>query len=470
MDELKPTPFQQRVLAIPETFDLALLGGRGGGKSFALALLILRHAEQHREGARILYLRKSYKGIADFESLLREIFGAIYGTAARYNTQEHLWRLPTGSYLELGQLESEADYVKYQGRSFNLIIVDEAGQYSEPDLLDRLRSNLRAPSGIQPRFILAANPGGVGHAWISKRYVFKASPWEPFEEPQSGRMFVHAPSTYRDNTGIDQGEYLKNLKASCPFDPELLRAWTDGDWSIARGAFFASCLGDHNLIEPWAKIPDVSTGYFRNKSSRWGDPYISHDWGTSAPSVTLLMVESDGRNGPDGKFYPKGSILVLDEYATNQPGSLEKGMGYTVDILADRIKEMCASWEVLPQGVADDAVFSKTGISRSDSVSVSIGNEFRRHGVYFTEAKKGSRVAGWDRLRRLMADAGKLDVPGLYIARNCEYLWATLPYLARDPRKSDDVDTRGPDHGADCLRYGCLRQKRTTTVSHVSSI
>jgi hypothetical protein len=459
MDELKPTLFQERVLAIPESFDLALLGGRGGGKSFAEAWLILRHAEQYREGARILYLRKSYKGIADFESLLREIFGAIYGTAARYNTQEHLWRLPNGAYLELGQLESEADYSKYQGRSFNLIIVDEAGQYSEPDLLDRLRSNLRAPSGIQPRFVLAANPGGVGHAWISKRYVFGgASPWEPFEEKQSGRMFVHAPSTYRDNHAINQDEYLKSLKSSCPFDPELLRAWTDGDWSIARGAFFASCLGDHNLIEPWQEIPTLF--WNRHRKERWGDPYLAHDWGTSAPSVTLLMVESNGHEGPDGRFYPKGSILVLDEYASNQPGSLEKGMGYTVDILADRIKEMCQGWDVRPQGVGDDAIFARTGMA-------TIAEEFRRHGVSFREAQKGDRRTGWERMRRMLADAGKLDVPGLYIARNCSYLWSTLPYLARDPRKSDDVDTKGPDHGADALRYGILRRKLTTTVFSV---
>jgi hypothetical protein len=462
MDELKPTPFQQRVLTLPVEYDLALLGGRGGGKSFTLALLILRHAEVYGEKARILYLRRTYKGLADFESLLREIFGAIYGRSARYNSTEHVWRLPNGAYLELAQLESENDYPKFQGRSFNLIIVDEAGQFPEPDLLDRLRSNLRAPVGIQPRFVLAANPGGPGHAWIAKRYVFKASPWEPFEEEQSGRTFVHAPSTYRDNTGIDQDEYLKNLTASCPFDGELLRAWTSGDWSIARGAFFAQCLGNHNLIEPWERLP-AYRWVSQTRKQYWGDPYLSHDWGTSAPSVTLLLVESEGREGIDGRYYPRGSILVLDEYVSNQPGSLEKGMGYSVDILADRIKEMCAGWDIMPEGVADDACFARSGMA-------SIAQEFRRFGVYFREAQKGARATGWERLRRLMADGGKPDVPGLYIARNCEYLWATLPYLARDPRKPDDVDTRVNDHGADALRYGVLRRKFITTVTNIPTL
>lgn len=49
-----------------------------------------------------------------------------------YNAQEHVWRMPNGAYIELGQLESAADYAKYQGRSCTLVIVDEAGQFATP--------------------------------------------------------------------------------------------------------------------------------------------------------------------------------------------------------------------------------------------------------------------------------------------------------------------------------------------------
>ncbi len=31
--------------------------------------------------------------------------------------------------------------------------------------------------------------------------------------------------------------------------------------------------------------------------------------------------------------------------------------------------------------------------------------------------------------------------------------------LARDAKRIEDVDTTGPDHGADAIRYGCLRQE-----------
>ena len=77
--------FQQNVLTLPEEMDVFLGGGRGGGKSYCLALLALRHCEQYGEAARVLYIRKSYAGLRDFELTTREIFGMVYGTAARYN-------------------------------------------------------------------------------------------------------------------------------------------------------------------------------------------------------------------------------------------------------------------------------------------------------------------------------------------------------------------------------------------------
>ena len=40
---------------------------------------------------------------------------------------------------------------------------------------------------------------------------------------------------------------------------------------------------------------------------------------------------------------------------------LSEGIGWTVPVLADAIKAMCARWKVGPHGVADDAIFAKTG-------------------------------------------------------------------------------------------------------------
>ena len=441
--------FQENVLRVPEAYDVFLGGGRGGAKSYTEALLALRHAEQYGAKARVLYLRRTHKGCADFIALCFDLFGPIYGAALRFNAHEGLFRFPNGATLEINQLDSVADYQKFQGRSFTLLLIDEAGQYELPDLLDRLRSNLRGPKGVALRCVIAANPGDVGHQWIAARYVFKAAPWQPFLEPHSGRTFVYAPSTFVDNPFIDQEAYKRQLAASCPSDPELLRAWLEGDWSVARGAYFAAVLEEtRNATARWSAIPT-------HHGDRWLT-YLAHDFGSAAPSVTYIMAKSPGATGPDKRFYPRDSLVLVDELATYEPGNLNKGMGYTVPVLSEHIRDFCKRWKVQPAGVADDAIFAKAGHSRG-----SISDEFRAAGVTFYPAKKAERIPGWQVMRRLLQDAGKPDVPGLYVARHCEYFWATVPYLARDPRRVEDVDSRGPDHAADAVRYGCLRQSQT---------
>jgi hypothetical protein len=442
--ELKISPFQEKVLRAPEAFDLFLGGGRGGAKSYALALIALRHVEQHGAKARVLYLRLTHKGCADFVSLCFDLFGPIYGTALRFNGQEGLFRFPSGGTLEVNQLESASDYQKYQGRSFTLLLIDEAGQWPTPELLDRLRSNLRGPKGLLIRCVLAANPGDLGHAFLAQRFVFRAAPWVPFLEPKSGRQFVYAPSTFVDNPFIDQESYRKQLSASCPSDPLLLKAWLEGSWTIARGAYFAAVLDEaRNAVARWAEIP-------KHRGARW-PTYLCHDFGSSAPSVTYVVARSPGATGPDGRYYSRGSLVLVDELATNEPGNVSKGMGYTVPVLAEHIKEMCARWKVPADGCADDSIFAKGGHGAG-----SLAEEFRQCGVSFYPAKKADRLTGWAVMRRLLQDAGKPDVPGLYVARHCEYFWATVPYLGRDPRRVEDVDSRGPDHAADAVRYGCL--------------
>jgi hypothetical protein len=472
------TAFQQRVMLTPETADLFLGGGRGGGKSYAIAILMLRHAEQYGSAARMLFVRRSFPGVVDFEQTTREVFGLVYGRAASYNAASHLWRLPNGATLQLDQLETHTDFQKFQGKSYSLIATDEAGQYPDPAALDLLRSCLRAPLPIRPRYILAANPGGPGHQWIVRRHVFAAAPWAPYREEKTGRTFINCPSTFGDNPHLDQREYGAQLDAATATDPELGRAWREGDWTVLRGSYFAAVLDQGRvMVEPWnpkslpRKPPhdDAPGAWMRRMveiqsggpAPAW-DLFLAHDFGVSAPSVTFVCAESPGVEGPDRRYYPRGSIILLDELASNEPGSLERGMGYTVPVLAERIKELAKRWDMRPEGVADDAIFSRTGSSAG-----TIADEFARQGVYFRRARKGERIAGWEKMRRLLQDAGKPDRPGLYVSRLCSYWWDTIPSLPRDPRKSDDVDSRAADHAADACRYALNRLPTPTTTTSI---
>ncbi|MCW5601813.1 phage terminase large subunit [Nitrosomonas sp.] len=437
-------PWQAKAMAVPESYDLALTGGRGGGKTHLLAALFLRHCEQYQNQARCLVIRKTFPGLVDLESELRSYFFQIYGKSASFDGQKHRFTFPNGSTIQLDQLERESDFEKYQGKSYTYVAIDECGQYASPALIDRLRSSLRGPIGVPTRMIILANPGGPGHHWIAKRHALQAS-WIPYTDGATDATFVTISSTYRDNRFIDRDRYAKNLQAACSTDPELAKAWLNGDWSVMRGAYFSYVIDEsRNMIEPWPKLPSQRNGW---------QFFLAHDFGSSAPSITYLCAESPGTRGPDDRYYPKDSIILFDELALAHVDDPSKGLGLTVPAQAERILSMCVHWKVPANGVADDAIFSKTG-----SESGSIADEFRRCGVKFTGATKGRRLHGWQKMARMLADAGKPDMPGLYVSRSCRYWWETVPSLARDPRNPEDVDSRGIDHAADACRYGLTRQ------------
>jgi len=467
---ISPTEYQQRCLAVPEQYDLLMLGGRGGAKTFALLLLIARHVAEHGSSAAVLFIRQSYIGLRDAERQARLIFYSIFGEQVIYNSQTRVWRFPNGASVEFGQLESEGSYAKFQGRSFSLVACDELTQFPDARLIDLLLSNLRAKPGIPLRYIAAGNPGGVGHAWVANRFIHNGAPdWQPFTERQTKRNLVRAPSTYRDNPHIDQDQYVASLQAAAASDPELLKAWLDNDWHIARGAYFADVISEQRvMIEPWepgfprrARHGSTVGGAVRFEAisgDRW-EIFLSHDYGSAAPSVTYICALSPGSIAPDGRYYPRGSIVLLDELATHVPDDLNRGLRWTVPELAAEIIRLAEYWHIRPQGVADDAIFASHG-----SQAGSIADEFRKAGVTFWRAHKKQRVPGWHKMRTLLRQAGSPDVPGLYVSRRCKYWWATVPALARDERRPDDVDSRGPDHGADCTRYGILGFYKATVT------
>src|SRR5690606_13341799 len=98
---------------------------------------------------------------------------------------------------------------------------------------------------------------------------------------------------------------------------ELLRAWVEGDWTVARGAFFASCLEEsRNAVEPWTEIP-----------KGW-ETWLAHDFGSSAPSVTYVCAQSPGDNFA-GSWWPRDSIVLVDELAAHRRDNLNVGLGWT---------------------------------------------------------------------------------------------------------------------------------------------
>ena len=80
----------------------------------------------------------------------------------------------------------------------------------------------------------------------------------------------------------------------------------------------------------------------------------------------------------------------------------------------------------------------------------SILDLFTENSVWFTPAIN-DRQAGWGRMR-LLLESGRVGV----WKGKAPYLCHTLPKLARNPGKADDILDKQDDHGADALRYGLM--------------
>lgn len=453
---MEPTAYQHAVLEIPEEYNLFLGGGRGGGKSTAGCLLVLRHVEQYGEHAKVLMVRQSYLALEEIETTLVKLFNHAYNGRIQYNQQKHKIWAPGGGTVELGQLKTRSDYLKFQGRETTLLFCDEVTQYASQTELRKLRSNLRGPVGVPLRTIYAANPGGAGHVEVSRAHINGRVPWRPYRvelTPIAGETEVHGstwvtcPSVLDDNPHIDQDEYRAKLREACLGDENLLKAWLKGDWDAVGGAFFLEHWGPWLLIEDDGWKPTVG----------W-DSLWSFDYGMSAPGCALggAVAEDRGLVGPHGVVYPHKSKIITVEVHSASREDPARGLEWPINRWAEKLVDAGVVHGITPKGVADDA----RGLGLDDTVISKLKEGVPgRGGLSMVKPNKTSRIAGWGALKTHMLATKKADPdqPWLHIvATKCPYLCETLPALPRHTRHIEDCDTNANDHAADALRYFVL--------------
>ena len=281
-NEIRPTRYQMALMAIQESVNLLVHGGRGGGKTRGYCFIIMRHLEKYGQDARVLILRKELRGTSElWDDLL--LLGAAFFGDVRPNKNERMIRIPNGGFIKIAHLTDYRDYQALQGQSFTLLVVDEGTQITEWSLVNQVQSNLRSTNpNITPRTILATNPGGPSHNHIHGKYIVGHKPHEVFTV--DGKQWIHSHSTYRDNEFLPNNgaDYRRQLEGSSAHDPVLQRQWIDGSWESATGLMFPHFnAAVHVIPRHLLRTMEGQDHIFK----------IAADWGLSSPSVALLGIK-----------------------------------------------------------------------------------------------------------------------------------------------------------------------------------
>lgn len=435
----EPQPKQQMLLDCPIE-DVLFGGARGGGKSDALLGDWLEHAASHPRHAAGLLLRRTTIEMGELQNRALQIFPS---TGGKWHAQHRTWRWREGAYLRMHYLEREKDATRYQGHSYSWIGVDEMTQWATPNGLDLLRATMRSAHGVPCYWRGTANPGGVGHNWVRRRYIDPAPALTPFVD-ELGTQRVFIPSTLEDNLILQHNDphYWQRVQASAAGRDDLLKAWRFGLWDIVAGGMFDDIWQPATHILAPFRIP-----------ANWRVDR-SHDWGSAKPFCTLWHAESNGEQLPDGRTFPRGTLFVIAEDYGCKPGKENDGIGGTPALICGRVKAIEAGLGRKAQpGPADDPLWD---VSRGAAMI----DEHVKLGVSWLRPNKGpgSRITGWTMLRqRLMASTQQpMEQPGLFIFHTCRHLIRTLPVLPRDSKNPDDIDTDAEDHAADALRLKLL--------------
>jgi hypothetical protein len=238
-------PHPRQVDFLKLTCEEALYGGAGGaGKSWTLLTWLGEGASQ--PGYTGIFFRRTYPQLTTGNDspwvLSQEMYRALGGEP---NESSHTWKFPSGAQIVFRHLQHANSVFNYQGPAFHRVAFDELTQYPEDMytyLFSRMRKHADFPIACGMR--AATNPGGLGAAWVRKRFVtqeaidFIASldlkeptPPNTVFWPSPDTAFV--PARVVDNPTIDVDDYLSRLKRRC--GPVLAAQIAAGDWTVSEG-------------------------------------------------------------------------------------------------------------------------------------------------------------------------------------------------------------------------------------------
>ncbi len=229
----KPHPgpqaeFMQRVE------DVALFGGsKGPGKTDALLYESLY--QKDKKNYRALILRRTYPQL---QEILDRAHGAFPLLGGKWDGGKSRYRFPSGALITFGHCQNEEDKRRYQGHEYQYIGFDQLDEFAESQFNFICMQNRTSDPTLKCYIRATANPGGVGHWWVKRRFIDNKKPGNTyvieFKIPHGRvltRTSVFIPATIYDNPTLIEANptYLANLM-SLPEEDQ--KAYLQGDWNV----------------------------------------------------------------------------------------------------------------------------------------------------------------------------------------------------------------------------------------------
>lgn len=443
-------PFAKQVRYHQSTARYRLYGGtKGCGKSKAIRFdhyipsfvvpgmksLILRRLKLEMERSHLRFVPKE----AEMLGLGRKAFKRNEaGGAVLY--------FPNGSLIEFGHCNHENDIENYLSAEYDRISFDEVVTFTEEMYLALCTSCRTTIPNLTPSIGAGTNPvTKKKHSgyWAKRRWILKDITLDEDEtyDPDDYDYIAALPS---DNPYLNWKEYERQLSR---LPPSLRAAYRDGDWDASEDGFFSEFRKlDKPPLEDGLprRAHVVDFPRFTNGTPR----YCGLDWGyMTDEGVCLWAVYAD-----DGHLY------IEDEYVFN---GKHRERYIAKEIAAEIVKRNRERGLMVRKTWCDPKMGERTGHESVETVM----STFAKHGVPCTMGER-DRENGWARLRAWLRNHPD-GTPFMKIHPRCTYLIRTFGELSVDDHNDHDLDTDGPDHAIDALRFLVSGLKAPAVESHV---
>lgn len=431
MTELR-IPLQPKQQAFRESIDhypVTFYGGaKGGGKSYGMRnILLLRRFEY--PGTTGAIFRRSYPDLD--ANHIQPLFRQFPKLREYWNSTNKILTLPTNpsSTLEFRYCAKEADVDAYQGREYDDLGIEEAGQWTET-MISRLRgSNRTSKPGIKPRTILTGNPGGIGHSYLKRVFVEKR-----YNERERPHDYNFIQALVDDNPALldNDPDYVHRLNTEP--NEALRKAYRFGDWDIFAGQFFSELTRSIHLVKPFP-IPD-----------HW-NRFGSYDFGFNHPGGFGWFASDE-----DGNVYMYRELIQAQ---------------LRVDQFAEKVTRFKDTEKLYPIVAGHDCWAKRHSLINKDQAEPpTIAEEMAKHGIQLKGAVI-DRISGAAQVRSYLAlrenERGEKK-PRFFIFDTCPVTYECLSRMIFDPDRPEDVlkvdavdgDPMTGDEGYDIVRYGLM--------------